>query len=435
MSVLSFTEARHLVSRTGFGSELNIIRKVDAKERDVAVETLLRAPRNFTVPMPVLKSLHAPDSMALLKKKKLVAKDIKTVRYWALEQALKNPNAMQEKMTWFWHNHFTSKISTSDRMIQYMVWQTKFIRKNALKNFADMLRAIPYDHMMLRYLDGIKNTKDSPNENFARELLELFTLGEGHYTEQDVREVGRAFTGWTIRRDNKVVRDPSKFDDGMKTILGQRGRFDGDDVIEILLRHPRTAEWIAEKMWYTFVSIVEPDPRIIRKWAKVFRDSGYDISKLLKAVLSSRAFWHPAARATLIKSPLDLIIGTMRTFGLDGNDMPYSTINLRLIRLGQKIYAPPDVKGWAGGMSWINDSTIVVRHHIITSILRVNGVHSRPRKNKNNDSMLADDAFPKLNEKHWDKWLLPEKAVTEVDYSSKAKRLYAIMLDPAFQLK
>ncbi|MGB1254990.1 MAG: DUF1800 domain-containing protein [Thiolinea sp.] len=448
MSVLDFDQARHLVSRTGFGPELNTIQQFHEKPRQQVINSLLNTPRDFMLPPPALHDFLTIRSMRKAsheQKKaanKLVRQDIKKVQGWALEQALQNPNALQEKMTWFWHNHFTSSGKKSRRTADFLLGQSLLIRKHALGNFADLLRAIPYDPLMLIYLDGTSNVRAKPNENFARELLELFTLGEGHYSEQDIKEIARAFTGWRINgKTGEVVKRKKRFDNGIKTVFGQSGAFDSDDIIELLLAHPRTAEWIAEKMWSAFISITPPDTTITKQWANEFRDSNYEISVLLQAVLFSDVFWHPAAKATLLKSPLDLVIGTLRTLDLEDNDLPLRTLSNQLKRMGQNLYHPPNVKGWPGGMNWVDDFTLPIRQQFIRRLTRASNKqhntmmqNARPQMTTQKQNLRLT-ALPELTADYWESWLLPQQAVTTPENPEPRRYLQAILLDPAYQLK
>ncbi|MEZ5450008.1 MAG: DUF1800 family protein [Thiolinea sp.] len=211
--------------------------------------------------------------------------------FWWLEQIHHSTNPLQERMTLFWHNHFTSSLQTV-QWPQLMYRQNQLLRTHALGNFADLLHAIWGDPAMLIYLDGSKNPLRKPNENFARELLELFTLGEGHYSEADIVSAARAFTGWryAVRRD-EVEFVPKQHDNGNKQFLGRAGNFGAEDIINILLEQPRTAEFIAEKFWRHFINPGQPRHDVIVQWAKVFRESDYQVAALLRQVVASQPFW------------------------------------------------------------------------------------------------------------------------------------------------
>jgi len=198
--------------------------------------------------------------------------------------------------------------------------------------------------------------------------MELFTLGEGHYGERDVKEAARAFTGWSLDRESgEFVYRRIWHDYGEKTILGKSGRFDGDEVLDILLARPETAEFIATKLWRELVS-PHPDAREIARWAAVFRDSRYEVKPLLRAALNSGAFWAPENRATLIKSPVELVVGTMRTFGIRPFDLRPAVF--ACAALGQNPFSPPNVKGWPGGQAWIDSATLLGRKQWLERVFR-----------------------------------------------------------------
>jgi len=225
---------------------------------------------------------------------------------------------------------------------------------------------------MLIYLDGLRSVARQPNENFARELLELFTLGEGHYSEADIKNAARAFTGWSIDRETgRFVDHLQQHDGGEKTFLGQTGNFNGDDIIAIVLRQPRTAETIVEKLWREFVSL-KPDPVEVKRLAAIFRNGGYEMKPLMRALLLSPAFRDPANRGALIKSPVELIVGTVHVLGLP---VPEKTGLVRMMAgLGQSPFDPPNVKGWPGGEAWITTNTLLLRQQFLRRMVEATTV-------------------------------------------------------------
>ena len=359
--------ARHLLNRAGFGAAPAEVEAFAPLERGEAVERLLDgalrdatlAPPAFVdtafVPFYRVRRMSADERAE--ERRKLVAEGFE-LRAWWLREMLATPSPLTERMTLFWHGHF----ATSQRKVRYgqlMYRQNTLLRREALGNFATLLHAIARDPAMLVYLDNAGNRRQAPNENFAREVMELFTLGEGHYTEADVKEAARAFTGWSLDRDTgQFVFRRLWHDDGEKTVLGKTGRFDGDDVLDILLARPETAQFVAAKLWRELVS-PEPDAREVKRWAAIFRESHYEVKPLLRAILTSDAFWAQGSRATLVKSPVDLIAGTLRTSGLRPFELRPTV--LACAALGQNLFSPPNVKGWPGGDAWIDSSTILGR--------------------------------------------------------------------------
>jgi len=228
------------------------------------------------------------------------------------------------------------------------------------------------DPAMLIYLDGMRSVKRQPNENFARELLELFTLGEGHYSEADIKNAARAFTGWSIDRDTGQFLDRmEQHDNGSKTFLGQSGHFSGDDIIAILLRQPRTAETIVEKLWREFVSL-KPNPAEVSRLAAVFRNSGYEMKPQMRELLLSAAFRDAGNRAALIKSPIELMVGTIHLLGLPVADK--SNLVRMMAALGQSPFDPPNVKGWPGGEAWVSTYTLLLRQQFLRRIVEATTV-------------------------------------------------------------
>ncbi len=293
------------------------------------------------------------------------------LREWWFREMLTTPSPLTEKMTLFWHNHF----ATSQQKVRFtpLIYQQHvMLRRNALGNFGTMLRDIARDPAMLIYLDGANSRKEQPNENFAREVMELFTLGEGHYSERDIKEAARAFTGWSVDRDTgQFMFRRGIHDYGNKTVLGKSGNFDGDQVIDILLRKPETAQFVTRKLWREFISpaVGKPaDEAQVARFADDFRDSGYNISKLMRAMLTSDAFYAADNRASLIKSPVEFVVGTMKQFDIETPNLRPFVLAAAL--LGQNVFAPPNVKGWPGGEAWINSATLLGRKQLIDRLFR-----------------------------------------------------------------
>lgn len=367
-------EARHLLARTGFGPTLAEVRAVSALDRREAVTLLLASPPKRAQAEP---PAWTADADALVRRRpsreELVALNaaqlvqVSELRGWWLGEMITTPAPLVERMTLFWHNHFTSG-RQKVRIPQLMYQQNALLREHALGNFATLLHAVSKDPAMILYLDAASNRRGQPNENFAREVMELFTLGEGHYSETDIREAARAFTGWSLGGRHEFLMRRTAHDNGEKTVLGQRGRFDGDQVLDILLAQPRTAEFIVEKLWREFVS-PEPERAEVARIAKVFRDSGYEMRAALREILLSPAFWASGNRASLIKSPAEFVAGMLRQFAVPvANAMPFATA---MVGMGQTLFDPPNVKGWPGGESWINAATLLGRKQFAERLLRV----------------------------------------------------------------
>jgi uncharacterized protein (DUF1800 family) len=381
---MGFGEARHLLSRTGFGPTPAEIRGVEALDYAAAVDKLLASHRpkaEATAPdwinngLAALRRKQAESAKAIGDGRAVVVQPPlqdqgRQLRNWWIEELVSTDQPLVERMVLFWHAHFTSSINKT-RYPGGLYWQNEMFRANAFGNFATLLKNVARDPAMLIYLDGVQNVARQPNENFARELLELFTLGEGHYSEADIKAAARAFTGWGITREGTYSFTPAAHDDGEKSFLGQTGRFDGEQIIDILLKHPRTAETVVEKLWREFVAL-KPDPVEIKRLAAEFRASGYEMKPVLRSLFLSAPFRDPATRAALIKSPVDLIIGTVRVLGLP---VPEKTQLGRMMQvLGQNLFNPPNVKGWTGGEAWITTYTLLQRQQILRRIVEATTV-------------------------------------------------------------
>ena len=381
---LGFDDARHLLNRTSFAASPEDIAAFSRLTRQQAVDRLLASSQNTaTTPPPAwvnepFQSLRRFRTMSP-EERKLAQREVFQrsfeLQSWWLTEMLATRAPLGEKMTLFWHNHFVSSLQKV-RSPQLLYRQNALLRRHALGNFADLLRAVSRDPAMLIYLDNALSRKGQPNENFARELMELFTLGEGNYGEQDVKESARAFTGWSVDPETgEFLLRPFVHDDGTKTILGRTGEFDGNGVLDILLAQPQTAEFVAGKLWREFVSPA-PDPAEVRKIARAFRESGYDIRAALKALLVSDAFYAPQNRAALIKSPIELIVGTLRQFDFRTGEVTPFVVTAN--QLGQRLFAPPNVKGWPGGEAWINSTTFLARKAFLERLFRVGELRAMP---------------------------------------------------------
>lgn len=315
---MGYDDAKHLLSRTGFSPTEAEVETYAALSRTQAVDRLLaetgtvaRTPPPGWVDEPRLrlnrlKDLSDAEKQALLKQE--IQRGI-ALRGWWYREMLTTPSPLTERMTLFWHNHFVSS-QQKVKVAQLMYRQNVLLRSQALGNFGTLLHAAARDPAMVIYLDSASNRRGRPNENFAREVMELFTLGVGHYTEQDVKEAARAFTGWSLDRESGEFRFYRFLhDNGEKTVLGRSGDLGGDDVLDILLEQPATAEFIVAKLWREFVS-PDPDPKEVAHLAGMFRANDYEIKPLLRALFLSDAFYAKENRAMLVKSPAELLVGT-----------------------------------------------------------------------------------------------------------------------------
>jgi uncharacterized protein (DUF1800 family) len=296
-----------------------------------------------------------------------------------------------------------------------------------------MLHAVARDPAMIRYLDGNTSRRGKPNENFARELLELFTLGQNHYTERDIKEAARAFTGWSLEPGSGQARfNPRLHDAGNKEFMGRRGNFNGDDILDIVLDLPRTAEHITEKLWREFVSDT-PEAGEVRRLAMIFRANGYELRPLLEELFTARSFWSKDNRGVLVKSPVELIVGSLRVLELPVEDT--RLLAAASSRLGQDLFDPPNVKGWPGGTAWISSNTLLVRGQLLERLIRAEEMGAR-RARPALHSMTASIGAMPTDIARLESLLLPLPPVTPpAAGASDRERLRGLLLDPVYQLK
>jgi uncharacterized protein (DUF1800 family) len=291
------------------------------------------------------------------------------------------PHPLRERVTLFWHNHFATSIAKV-KLPALMRDQNLLLRRHALGKFGPLVQAVSKDPAMLVWLDSNANVRGKPNENYARELLELFCLGVGNYTEADVREAARAFTGWhtNVNPDGgynpgtppAFVFQRSMHDDGDKTVLGKSGKLDGGDVVRIVLEQKACARFLARKLYRHFVGeAVTPPDGLIEPLAERLRASDYDVGDTLRVILRSRHFYSPFAFRQRVKGPVEYVVGLLRGLGAK---MPGDAVGLSLPaatqELGQTLFAPPSVKGWDGGQAWLNTATVLARHNMAWRLLQ-----------------------------------------------------------------
>jgi len=297
----------------------------------------------------------------------LIANNVETQRLglWWANRMLTTRRPLEEKLTLFWHGHFATG-ENKVRDYRMMLRQNLMFRANASGNFRALLVGLLKDPAMLVYLDNGENVKAHPNENFGRELLELFTMGVGNYSERDVREAARAFTGWT----NDVLEfklDEDQHDAGQKTFLDRTGPLGGEDIIDIILTRQVTSEFVAAKLYRFFVREEIAAP-VKAQLGRTFRESGYQVKPLLKRIFLSKDFYSGPSVATQIKSPVHLVVSTYKKLGL--TEVPtIPDFGRMTASLGQSLFDPPNVAGWAGGRTWITPSTLLERGNLFRAVL------------------------------------------------------------------
>lgn len=351
---------KHLYSRAGFGLSVNDWQtKSDWKK---SLDVLFKSPSNYhslqTISLAEVEATKA--KMRTMRKedvkdlKKFLKQNVSELNNLWLQEMIDGEAQLQEKMALFWHGHFACRSLNPYFDQQYL----DIIRKNSLGNFSVLLNEISKTPAMLQFLNNQQNKKDHPNENFARELMELFTIGRGNYTEQDVKEAARAFTGYGFDKTGEFKFRIQQHDFGTKIFLGKSGSFTGDDILQIILKKNECAYFITKKIYRFFVND-NPDETIVKQLAKHFYESNYDIKGLLKEIFSSDWFYDEMNIAAKIKSPIELLVGLSRTIPIDFENEQSPLFIQR--SLGQVLLNPPNVAGWPGGRNWIDSSSLLLR--------------------------------------------------------------------------
>ncbi len=365
------TLAAHLLNRAGFGGLPGDIAQAVSWGMERTVDYLIdfeKIEESFPPPEMPDNPKNPRDFRQLSQEERQMLRRrnreaIEEIRGWWIRRMMRTKRPLQEKLTLFWHGHFATSANDVHNA-RHMLVQNEFLRKNCLGNFRDLLLGISRDPGMLKYLDNNSNRKQHPNENYARELMELFSMGIGNYTEDDVQEAARAFTGWTFRGDEFVF---AKFqhDDGRKQFLGESGDFDGTDIIDVILRQPCTARFMAKKLFEFFV-YENPEPPLLDELAARLRTHNYEFKPFLRTLFRSEVFYSPKAYRTQIKSPAQLVVGSVRLLGVSINER---ALAVAMRALGQDLLFPPNVKGWDGGEAWINTNTLLMRYNLARYLL------------------------------------------------------------------
>jgi uncharacterized protein (DUF1800 family) len=390
-----YAHAQHLLNRAGFGGPPSQIASLVEMGLDKAVDLLVdyQAVTNdaptFTVDSEILRPPNDEERRAMetarktnntadmekfraarLKQEYLDRGQMSKIETWWMERMVATPRPMEEKLTLFWHGHFASNQRTvRDSYLMYQ--QNQMLRKNANGSFANLAGEIIRDPAMIRFLNNDSNRKSHPNENLGRELMELFTLGQGAYTEDDIKEGARALTGYAVEDNAFQFRRPMH-DAGTKNILGQKGMFDGEDFVRIILARPQCGPFVAYKMYRHLVADIDekmsPETRgVILALGKILADNKYEVRPMLKTLLKSQHFYSSSITGNLIKSPVQLLVGTVRVLQTPMRDARVLTEAMQM--MGQQLFEPPSVAGWDGGRAWINTSTLFVRQNLATYLI------------------------------------------------------------------
>jgi uncharacterized protein (DUF1800 family) len=352
----------HLHRRAGFGATWEQVRRDVAEGLDASIQRVLEGEATGPDGRPAREFEELTSVMEEGAKQQPC---IERVQLWWLFRLLFTPMPLAEKMTLAWHSHYATSVAKVREPV-LMLDQNKTIRNLWRARISQLHEAMLRDPAMLNWLDGAENKKDNPNENLGREFLELFALGEGNYSEQDVRECARALTGW--QTDDGVPESRYTFvaaehDAGAKTILGQRGKWGSADIVRIACRQPAAAVHIARRLYRTFISDTElPAKELLEPLARAMRVEGdVDVARGIEIVLRSRLFHSPACRGKCIRSPVELAIGAFRICEAFADPPDLVDVEAHLAKMGQRLFYPPNVAGWLGGLSWLAGSALLAR--------------------------------------------------------------------------
>lgn len=409
---------QHLMWRAAFGpmpQNVNELSAISSKQLYHYLEKRSsRKPDEFNVATNLFNGLvKGIEDVGMMQKltqdqKKMLRKqsvdDLKNLNLLWLDSMINSEDQLREKMSLFWHGHFACRVIN----IYFQQQLINTIRQNALGNFGELLRDVSKSPSMLSFLNNQQNKKQHPNENFAREVMELFTMGRGNYTEDDVKEGARAFTGWGFSLHGEFVNRPFAHDDGNKTFLGKTGNFDGDDIISILLEQEQTAKFITQKIYKFFVNDTIDSEKI--NWlAKRFYESNYDIQKLMSDIFLSDWFYDEKNIGIHIKSPIELIAGIRRFLPME-LDKPEVQLLFQHV-LGQVLFYPPNVAGWPGGKNWIDSSALMFRLRIPQILANADNFVIRPKDD--DDTMMGMEGVDKMER--------PRQVNSVVDWDSVLK--------------
>lgn len=360
MSISQLQKNNHLLLRAGFGPQLSQFEKIEAwKESEIRgvlfknypFQPLALKEKPIAVDYQKIKKMDSVTKKMAMQKNR---KQIYQLNLSFLDQMVFSEDQLREKMAFFWHGHFATRTNNAAFNLQLL----NTIREKALGNFGDLLIAVSQSPAMLQFLNNQQNKKDHPNENFAREVMELFTLGRGNYSEKDLQEAARAFTGWSFLPDGTFFERPKLHDFGSKTFLGKTGNFNGNEVLKIILAQKTTAKFITTKIYRFFVN-EKLNTEIIEDLSNQFYASNYNIKELLQNIFSSDWFFREENIGTKIKSPIELMAGMRRILPMEIQN-PENLIAYQKL-LGQMLLYPPNVAGWPSGKSWIDSSTLMLR--------------------------------------------------------------------------
>jgi len=372
--------AAHLLRRAGFSGTPDEIVRYAAMSPHDAAESLIHFPDTPSMPPPSLTAYPDYRAIAMANKglddmakreanrarRRAAVEDIVALQMWWLNRMLATAAPLQEKMTFVLHGHFTTAAIEKGVWPNLVLAQNQLFRQYALGNLRDLTLAVSKDPAMLLYLDNAENNKSHPNENYARELMELFTLGIGNYSEEDIRQSARAFTGWTIdRQTGEFTFNPRTHDDGTKTFLSRTGNFDGSDIVDIIYQQRAAETFWATTLLSAFV-YDDPEPELVNEFANVISRNKFELAPSMSVLLRSNVFYSQRAYRALVKSPVEFVVGAHKQLAID-TIVDGTPAALR--GMGQVLFYPPNVAGWPGGANWLTSQMLIARENFIAKMV------------------------------------------------------------------
>ncbi len=431
----SVEHARHLLMRAGFGGTPKQVQSLSQMGLEAAANYLVDY-ENLSERLPGHRLQPAerssPKAMRKLsqeERRKINGmrrrednKKLAHLRSWWIRRMLQSERPLEEKMTLFLNGHFTTGYRDV-RNAYHLAIQNDLYRAHATGNLGELVHLISRDPAMLEYLDNNRNMRRSPNENYARELLELFTLGEGNYTEEDIKAAARSFTGWTFRRGaSQFVFVPRNHDYGAKVFLGQEGNFNGNDILRIILEQEQAARHLAKQLLTFFA--VEPTAEELDPYARLLRETNYELKPFFRGLFKSEWFYSDRVRSKQVKSPVMLVVSTLRMLGVTGIQPPEAVmLSGACGQVGQMLFQPPNVKGWEGGPAWVTSSNLLSRYNISSGLLMAKSAgRLRNRSRNQQPEMQAEGEEPAMDRRPLDDDLeLPKLHFDPLEWLVNAK--------------
>lgn len=427
---LSEKEIQHLYLRAGFGINPTDLMRKKNKSKEELVDELFKSSKQYDPLFVDTSQLSKSKEMTREERKafqKLQRETLFELNLRWMKRMAETEAVLRERMVFFFHDHFATRLKNPVANLHL----NNILREHALGNFGEMLMQVSKSPAMISFLNNKQNKKDHPNENFAREVMELFTLGRDNgYTETDIKEAARAFTGWSFNKEGQFIFRKKVHDFGEKTVLGNSGNFTGEDIIRILLEQKQTARYLTEKLVDFFIGRAIPTSSL-EQFTDVFFNSGYDLTQLVRSILLSSEFFDQQSIGCKIKSPIDLLVGMTRLFHVTYKE-PKALLQLQR-KLNQLLFFPPNVAGWPGGKSWIDSSTLMLRLKLPSVLLNFGVIEWDEKGNMPEQQLIRTEKRRSKTKERTEKRMqaYPDWNEYEKDIQAQENRLVDYLIQPA----